>query len=75
MQAQEQESRAFSLSLWIDEQAAATAAEDLVPLDALERHFAGQHPAEQVATPSPTQWAYLHRPVVPIVHDTAGAKA
>ena len=74
MQAQEQESRPFSLSLWMDEEASATA-EDLVPVDALDRHFAGQQPAEPAGTPSPIQWAYLHRPVVPVVHGTAGAKA
>lgn len=75
MQAQEQESRAVSLSLWMDEEAAATAAADLVPLDAVARHLAGQQPAEELATPSPTQWAYLHRPVVPVVHGATGAGA
>ena len=75
MQAHEQESRASSLSLWMDEQAAATAAAELVPPDALDRHLTGQQSAEEVPPPSPTQWAYLHCPVVPVVHGTAGAKA
>ena len=76
MQAQEQESRATSLSLWMDEEAAATAAADLIPVDALERHFAEQQPAGEATTPSPTQWAYLHRPVVVSLADcTTGAGA
>ena len=75
MRTQEQESRPFSLSLWMDEESAAAAADDLVPLDVLERHFAGEQPADEVVPHSPTQWAYLHRPVVPLVDGNTGAGA
>ncbi len=74
MRTQEQESRPFSLSLWMDEEAAATA-DDLVPLDALERHFTGEQPTDDVAPHSPTQWTYLHRPVVPLVGGNTGTGA
>lgn len=72
---QEPESRPFSLSLWMDQESAATAADELVPLDVLERHLAGEQPADEVAPNSPTQWAYLHRPVVPLMDGTTVAGA
>lgn len=75
MRTQEQESRPFSLSLWMDEESAA-AAHELVSLDVLERHLAGgQPPDDEVAVHSPPQWAYLQRPVVPLVDGTTGAGA
>ena len=75
MRTQEQESSPYSLSLWMDEASVATAADELVPLDVLERHFARQQPANDVSPHSHTQWAYLHRPVVPLVDGNTGAGA
>lgn len=75
MRSQEQESRPFSLSLWMDEESAATAAAELVPLDVLERHFAGEQSVDDVAAHASPRWAYLHRPVVPLVDGNTGASA
>ncbi len=75
MRTQEPESRAFSLSLWMDEESAATAADELVPLDVLERHLTGGEPSDEAAAHSSPQWAYLHRPVVPLVDGNTGAGA
>lgn len=75
MRTQEQESRPFSLSLWMDEESAASAADDLIPLDVLERGFADEQPVEEVPPHSPTQWAYLHRPADPLVDGNSRAGA
>lgn len=75
MRTHEQESRPFSLGLWMDKASAATVAHELVPLDVLERHLAGERPADEVSTHSHPQWAYLHRPVVPLVDGNTGAGA
>ena len=75
MRTEEQESRPLSLSLWMDEESAATAADELVPVDALERPLAGEQPADEVPGHSSPQWAYLHRPVVPLVDGNTGAGA
>jgi hypothetical protein len=72
---QEQGSSPFSLSLWMDEEAAATAADEFVPFGVLERHFAGEQPVDDVAAHASRQWAYLHRPVVPFVDGNTGASA
>ena len=75
MRTEEQESRPLSLSLWMDEEPAATAVDEPVPVDVLERHLAAEQPGEEVATHSSPQWAYLHRPVVPLVDGNTGAGA
>lgn len=75
MRTQETESRGLSLSLWMDEESAATADDELVPLDAVERHLASEQPPEKAEPCSSAQWAYLHRPVVPLVDGTTGASA
>ncbi len=75
MRTQEPESRPFSLSLWMDEESAATADDEFVPLDALQRQLAGEQPSDEAPAHSPPQWAYLHRPVVPLVDGTTGAGA
>ena len=75
MRTQETKSRGLSLSLWMDEESAATSDDELVPLDAVERHLASEQPADEAAPASPAQWAYLHRPVVPLVDGTTGAGA
>lgn len=75
MRTQEQESRPLSLSLWMDAESAATAADEFVPIDAIERHLAGEQPSDEVAAHSSPKWAYLHRPVVPLVDGNTGAGA